>query len=224
MKRLLLLAGTDLFIIVPDLSVGSCLPGIVPFQGFIKQFMVDLFNWFITVIDIEVGACRIHIGRFELPAVMVDGAFPNLCTDRSFHILSHPIHPLRKQRAFVTFCESNAKALLTAEPSKGAVALSEGAGRQWRPLPASVGRSTDRAGRRDKGEPFEKGSLASPPKPCVSVRVDGDGLFETATAVKNIVTTVTHRHAAPAGVRPADPRDCVCSSTGSRIPATNARR
>ena len=29
-------------------------------------------------------------------------------------------------RAFVTFCESNAKALLTAEPSKGAVALSEG--------------------------------------------------------------------------------------------------
>ena len=138
---------------------------------------------------------------FSEKPVMIDRTLTHLGADRSFHIRSHPFHPLRQQRAFVTFCESNAKALLTAEPSKGAVALSEG-----------------------QGEPFEKGSLASPPKPCVSVRVDGDGLFETATGTKNIVTTVTHRHAAPAGVRPADPRDCVCSSTGSRIPETNARR
>ena len=37
MKGLLLLAGTDLFIVVLDLSIGAGLFCIVPFQGFIEQ-------------------------------------------------------------------------------------------------------------------------------------------------------------------------------------------
>ena len=49
MKGLLLFAGTDLFIIVFDLPVGSCLPGVIPFQGFIEQLMIYLFDRFIIL-------------------------------------------------------------------------------------------------------------------------------------------------------------------------------
>ena len=36
--------------------------------------------------------------------------------------------------------------------------------------------------------------LTFPPLP-VTIRVDGDGVFDTTPAVEIIVTTVTHRHA-----------------------------
>ena len=108
-KGLLLFTGPDLLIIVIDLSVRPRLFGIVSFESFIEQFMVDLFEWFIKVIDIELGTGRIHISCFELPAVMIDRPLAHLGTDRSLH--SSHILP---QMAFVTFCESNAKALLTA--------------------------------------------------------------------------------------------------------------
>ena len=54
MKGLLLLSGSDLFIIIIDPPVRPCLLGVIPFQGFIEEFVVDLFDRFITVIDIEV--------------------------------------------------------------------------------------------------------------------------------------------------------------------------
>ena len=144
--------------------------------------------------------------------------------------ISYPIlsYPLRQQRAFVTFCESNAKALLTACGHQKMLLRSPRVpGASFRrcvlilpeghcPCYLSI---TPR-----QGAPFVKGSLASPLKPCVSVRVDGDGLFMTATGPENIVTTVTHRHAAQVSVQPAYPRDCVCSSTVFHTPATNARR
>ncbi len=44
---------------------------------------------------------------------------------------------------------------------------------------------------------FAKALSALSAKCSVPVRVDGDGVFNTATVFKNIVTAVTHRHAAP---------------------------
>ena len=49
MKGLLLFAGTDLFILVFDLPVCACLFGIVPFQSFIEQLMIYLFDRLITL-------------------------------------------------------------------------------------------------------------------------------------------------------------------------------
>ena len=43
--------------------------------------------------------------------------------------------------------------------------------------------------------PFEKGSRMGLRKLPVTVRDDGDDVFDTATGTENIDTTVTHRHA-----------------------------
>ena len=42
---------------------------------------------------------------------------------------------------------------------------------------------------------FEKGFPCTPAQTLVTIRVDGDGVFDTAPAAEIIVTTVTHRHA-----------------------------
>ena len=39
------------------------------------------------------------------------------------------------------------------------------------------------------------------PPISVTIRVDGDGVLDTAPAADNIVTTVTHRHALPGSYR-----------------------
>ena len=98
MEGLFLLAGTDLFIVIIDPSVRACLLGIVPFQGFIEELVIDLFDRFIAVIDIEIGAFAVYVLSLEFPAVVVDGAFPDHGADRSFHFKSHPFLALRQQR------------------------------------------------------------------------------------------------------------------------------
>ena len=98
MEGLFLLAGTDLFIVILDLSVRACLLGVIPFQGFIEQFVIDLLDWLITVFYIEVGALWVHVCRLEFSAVVIDRAFPDLGADRSFHFKSHPFLALRQQR------------------------------------------------------------------------------------------------------------------------------
>ncbi|MBD5094480.1 MAG: hypothetical protein HDT26_09395 [Subdoligranulum sp.] len=45
------------------------------------------------------------------------------------------------------------------------------------------------------GLPFEKGTLHPAETSSVTVRVGGDGDFDTDAAPKNTDTTVTHRHA-----------------------------
>ena len=74
-----------------------------------------------------------------------------------------------------------------------------------------------------RGEDFEK-SLLHPRRTSVTVRVDGDGVFDTAAAVENIDTTVTHRHAPPAEARSVVQCDTACSSTWSRVPEAGVRR
>ena len=98
MEGFFLLAGTDLFIVVFDPSVSACLLFVVPFQGFIEELVIDLLDRFVTVFYIEVGALRVHVCRLEFPAVVIDGAFPDLSADRSYHFKSHPFLALRKQR------------------------------------------------------------------------------------------------------------------------------
>ena len=98
MEGLFLLAGTDLFIVIIDPSVRACLLGVVSFQGFIEEFVVNLLDWFVTVFYIEVGALRVHVCRLEFSTVVIDGAFPDLSADRSFHFKSHPFLTLRQQR------------------------------------------------------------------------------------------------------------------------------
>ena len=58
MKGLLLFAGADLFIVIIDPPVRACLLGIVSFQGFIEELVIDLLDRFVTVFYIEVGALR----------------------------------------------------------------------------------------------------------------------------------------------------------------------
>ena len=118
MEGLLLLAGTDLIIVIVDPPIGAGLPGIVPFQGFIEQFVIDLPDRFVAIIHVEVGTIPIHILRLELAAVVVDGALAHHGADGSFHFKSPSSLRCVSSGAFVTFCESNAKALLTAGVQK----------------------------------------------------------------------------------------------------------
>ena len=71
-ERFFLLRIADFIIIVFDFSVCSCLLIIVPFQCFIKQFVIDFLDIFIAIIYIEVSACRVNICRFKLAAVVID--------------------------------------------------------------------------------------------------------------------------------------------------------
>lgn len=98
MKGLLLLAGSYLLVVIINTPVGTCLLGVIPFQSFIKQLVIDLLDWLVTVFYIEVGTLRVNIRCLEFAAVMVYGAFPDLCADCSFRIKSHPFLSLRQQR------------------------------------------------------------------------------------------------------------------------------
>ena len=116
MERLFLFAGTYLFIVILNLAVCPGLPVIVPLEGLVKKLMENCLDIFVAVGYIQVGAFRVGVLGVERPAVVVHRALPHHRTNRPFQINTPFAAPAA---AFVTFCESNAKALLTAlRPSK----------------------------------------------------------------------------------------------------------
>ena len=119
MKRFFLLGISDFFIVVFYSAVGSCLFIVLLFKCFVKQFVIDFFDVFIAVVDIEMCSAAVNIFSFELAAVMIYRAFTDHCAYRSFHKISHPFL-IRRSRGSVTLAKSNAKALLTGEPIKNA--------------------------------------------------------------------------------------------------------
>ena len=160
-EGLLLFAGTDLLIIVFDDSVGAGLLGVVGFQGYAEQGVVNFVYVLVAVHNVVGGSFGVGILCVEFSAVVIDRSFADHNTNRSFYNLTS----FRRAAAgFVTFSKSNAKALLTAGQSKAHCALR--------------GRT---------------GNAASA-EASVTVRVDGDGVLDTAPTIVNIDTTVTHRH------------------------------
>jgi hypothetical protein len=72
-------------------------------------------------------AGRIHIFGSKLSAVMIDGSFPDHCAYRPLYhsYLPFPSYMPAIPQGFVTFAESNVKALLTACGHQKCIALCE---------------------------------------------------------------------------------------------------
>jgi hypothetical protein len=75
--------------------------------------VIDFFDIFIAVVDIEMCSVIVNIFRFELAAVMIDRAFTDHCTYRSLHFITSNLQNFTVLGS-VTLVKSNAKALLTA--------------------------------------------------------------------------------------------------------------
>ena len=146
MERLLLLAGTYLLIVVLNPAVCPGLLVVVPLEGLVKHLTKNCLDIFLAVGYIQMGAFRVGVLGVELPAVVAYRTLPHHCADRSFQINTPFAAPAA---AFVTFCESNAKALLTLR-IKSAFAPY---GVEWGLCPRRL-RTAPPA-----GPPFEKGTL-----------------------------------------------------------------
>ena len=103
-EGLLLIAGTDFFIVVWNAPVASGLLLVIAFQSFIKKLVVHSLNALIAVVDVQVCAASVHILCPKFAAVMVDRAFTDLGADCSLHKISLPF-TLRPQPGFCYSCQ-----------------------------------------------------------------------------------------------------------------------
>ena len=111
MECLFLLAGTNLLIIIFDFSVCSGLLRIVSCKSFVKQFVVNSFDVFLTIGDIQVRTLRVSVLCVKLSGVVIYRAASNPCTDRSFHSFT----PFRRASGVPLLLSAKVtKALLTA--------------------------------------------------------------------------------------------------------------
>ena len=86
MERLFLLAGADLFIIVGDHPILSFLLCVIFCQRIIEHFVIHFLDWFVAIINVEVGTLAVHVLRREAAAVVCHGAFTHHCANRSLHL------------------------------------------------------------------------------------------------------------------------------------------
>ena len=103
-ERLLLIAGTDFFIVVWNAPVCTGLLLVVPFQSLIEKLVVHGLDTLVAVVNVQVCAASVHILCLKFAAVMVDRAFTDLGTDRSLHKISLPF-TLRPQPGFCYSCQ-----------------------------------------------------------------------------------------------------------------------
>ena len=103
-KGLLLIAGTDFFIVVWNAPVCTGLLLVVPFQSLIEKLVVHGLDTLVAVVNVQVCAASVYIFGFEFAAVVINGAFTNLGTDRSFHKILLPF-TLRPQPGFCYSCQ-----------------------------------------------------------------------------------------------------------------------
>ena len=86
MERLFLLAGADLFIVVGDHPILSFLLCVVFRQRIIEHFVIHFLDWFVAIINVEVGTLAVHVLRREAAAVVCHGAFTHHSADSSFQV------------------------------------------------------------------------------------------------------------------------------------------
>ena len=105
--------------------------------------MVRFLDGSVAVFDVQIGACRVNIFCCVGAAVMSNDTVTGHCADSSFdrrHLLNCgcliEIPVAAEAAGFVAFVKSNAKALLTAEPSKEHCALRGGMRLLRKPLPS----------------------------------------------------------------------------------------
>ena len=103
-EGLLLIAGTDFFIVVWNAPVCTGLFLIVAFQSFIKKLVVYGLDALVAIVDVQVSTASIHILRPKFAAVMIDRAFADLGTDRCLHKISLPLS-FRPQPEFCYSCQ-----------------------------------------------------------------------------------------------------------------------
>ena len=103
-KRLLLIAGTDFFIVVWNAPVCTRLLLVVPFQSLIEKLVVYRLDAFIAIINVQVRAASVYILRPKFAAVVVDRSFADLGADRSLHKISLPLS-FRPQPGFCYSCQ-----------------------------------------------------------------------------------------------------------------------
>ena len=82
------------------LSARACFL-VVPFQSLIEKLVVYRLDAFVAIVDVQMRAASVYIFSFELAAVVIDRAFADLSTDRSFH-KSHFLSPSGRSRGSVT--------------------------------------------------------------------------------------------------------------------------
>ena len=91
--------------------------------------MINIFDFVAVIYFVKMAPAFVNILCCEFALIVVDGAFSDHGADCSFHVIP-PFSIAAYAAAFVTFCESNAKALLTASYQKcnlqAGFALSEG--------------------------------------------------------------------------------------------------
>ena len=109
----------------------------------LKKYAMDRGYGSITILDIQMSACRVNILCGVGSAVVNNYAITGHCADCSFYrchlqfcgsLIEIPF--AAAAAGFVTFAKSNAKALLTAEPSKEHCALRGGMRLLRKPLPS----------------------------------------------------------------------------------------
>lgn len=104
MKGLLLIAGTDFFIVVWNAPVCTGLLLVVPFQSLIEKLVVHGLDALVAVVNIPVGAASVYILCPKFATIVIDRAFANLGADRSLHKFSLPF-TLRPQPGFCYSCQ-----------------------------------------------------------------------------------------------------------------------
>ena len=97
-KGLLLIAGTDFFIVVWNAPVCTGLLLVIPFQSLIEKLVVYGLDALVAVVNVQVCAASVHILCLKFAAVMVDRAFTDLGTDRSLHKISLPFKNQNREK------------------------------------------------------------------------------------------------------------------------------
>lgn len=85
-KRLLLLAVVDMFIVVFDATVFSLLTGVVIGESLIEKFVIDRLNVLTHQRNIFVCAALIDVWGYEHTIVVTDTALVDTSADRSFYM------------------------------------------------------------------------------------------------------------------------------------------
>ena len=114
-KRLLLLAVTDMLVVIFDTAVFPRLPRIVLDESLIKKFVIDLFNIVLYQHNIVRRSCRIDILCDELSVIVTDTAFPDTSADSSLYVITllPNVSAIRRKNLFLGFIGVSTHAFVT---------------------------------------------------------------------------------------------------------------
>ena len=87
-ERLLLLAVTDMLIVVFDASVFTSLPRVVFRKSFVEKLVIDLFNIVLHQNYILIGAGSIDILSDEFSVIVTNAPFPDASADSLLDVIT----------------------------------------------------------------------------------------------------------------------------------------